>query len=78
MHEDIGLLLACFAGATGFARFRGYLAVFLALNEQVPADVQHLSPPAPILRRLGSEPLHQGLQRFIARSELGVVVDFCR
>ena len=42
----------------------------------MPAHVQHLRTPAPVLRGLRSQPLHQGFQRLVAGGELGVVVDF--
>ena len=48
--------------------------MFLALDEEVAADVQHLGPPAPVLRGLRAEPLHERFERLVAVGELGVVV----
>ncbi|MCY1232708.1 hypothetical protein D9M72_452150 [compost metagenome] len=67
MHKHIGPLAA--------ARAR-YFPVLLALDEQVPAHIQHLGPPAPVLRRLRTQSLHERFQRLVAVGELGVVVRF--
>ncbi len=71
VHEHVCPLAAL------LARGRvNHSAVLLALDEQVPAHIQHLGTPAPVLRSLRTQTLHERFQRLVAVGELGVVVRF--